>query len=62
MSEKSPQFLQRPKSHIVWDWWKENPVEIILLVFFLTLFAVAPWTGCGITEAEVEPAEITVVP
>ena len=52
MAKKSPQFLQKPKS----------PVEIILLVFILTLFVVTPWTGCGITELDIEPGEITVVP
>ena len=62
MAKKSPQFLQKPKSPVTWDWWKESPVEIILLVFIVTLFVVTPWSGCGITELDIEPGEITVVP
>jgi hypothetical protein len=33
-----------------WDWWGENPVEIILVAFILILFFTLPRMGCGIDK------------
>jgi hypothetical protein len=41
--------LQNDKDPIWWDWWSENPVEIILVIFILVLFFTLPRAGCGIT-------------
>lgn len=62
MADKSPQFLHRKKASIYWNWWRENPTEIVLVIFIITLFAFTPWTGCGVTEADIEAAEIVVIP
>lgn len=62
MQDKAPQYLQKQKQRFYWDWWRENPREIVLVVFIIVLFILAPWQGCGISEQEIEPAEVTVVP
>lgn len=62
MAQESPQFLQPKKKPVYWDWWRENPVEIILVIFIITLFAFTPWANFGISPQEIEPAEISVVP
>ena len=62
MAEKSPQYLKQKKTPLYWDWWRENPAEVILLVFILAFFFLTPWAGCGITPAEIDPGSITVVP
>lgn len=50
-SEKKAQsHLQSDKKPMFWDWWQENPVEIILVVFILVLFFAFPRQGCGITS------------
>lgn len=66
MEEKPPEHLGKKEKRIYWDWWRENPVEIVLVVLILTLFVFVPWQGCGVTEQEPEervPAEdIEVIP
>lgn len=62
MAEKTPQYLHRKKSSIYWDWWRENPTEIVLVIFIITLFALTPWAGCGVSEADISAAEIQVIP
>jgi hypothetical protein len=52
MSDRTPQHIQTRKSPVYWDWWSESPVEIILVVFILVLFFLAPRAGCGISETE----------
>ena len=62
MEEQAPQYLKPQKKRVYWDWWRENPAEIILLIFIISLFAFIPWEGCGISEQDIEPADVTVVP
>ena len=45
-----------------WDWWRENPVEIILVILIIVLFATVPWEGCGVSEQPIEASDITIVP
>lgn len=48
----SPLTLGR--SRLNWDWRREDPVELILLVFILVVFFLFPREGCGVSsEAEV---------
>lgn len=52
--------MDKPQPHITghegptrWDWWGENPTEIVLLVFILVVFAFVLWLppqGWGIDE------------
>lgn len=62
MAEKAPQYIKRKKGPIYWDWWRESPGELVLLVFILVFFFLTPWTGCGVTPAEINPADISVYP
>ena len=64
MEEQSIQHLGEKENQRIWDWWKENPGEIIVVALILVLFVVVPWQGCGVSEApEVRPSgEFTVVP
>lgn len=62
MQQRAPQYIEKQKQPVYWDWWRENPVEIVLVVLIITLFALAPWEGCGISEQEVDSADIIVVP
>lgn len=49
-----------------WDWWRENPTELVLLVLILAAFFLVPWQGFGVTEQDVderpEADEVRVVP
>lgn len=57
--EREKPYLSKKSTGLSWDWWKESPIEIILVVFILVLFLV-PRQGCGITPkdqtASVQPA------
>jgi hypothetical protein len=33
-----------------WDWRKENPVEVVIVVFAISIFFLMPRQGCGITQ------------
>lgn len=44
--------LQADKDPVWWDWWSENPVEILLVLFILVLFFALPRDGCGIDAEE----------
>lgn len=57
MDERKPQHLHFINSRLRWDWRRENPVEIILLVFTLVFFFTAPREGCGVTPAAQASAE-----
>lgn len=57
MEQRAPQHLQQTKRPVYWDWWQENPVEIILVVFIIVLFFALPRTGCGITEQPTDPSQ-----
>ena len=51
MSEKRPpQHLHMFNSRFTWDWRRENPVELVLLVFAMAFFFMMPRGGCGITD------------
>lgn len=50
MADQAPQHIQTRKAPFYWNWWRENPVEIILVTFILVLFFFLPRAGCGITE------------
>ncbi len=50
MNKKSKSHLQTDKDKVWWDWWSENPIEIVLVIFILVLFFALPRQGCGITE------------
>lgn len=41
-----------------WDWWSENPVELVIFVLFLSMFFAFPYKGMGITpkSEEISPA------
>lgn len=66
MAEQSPEPLGTRNKRLYWDWWRENPVELVLVVLILVLFVFVPWQGCGITEQPPEerptPGEIEPVP
>ena len=38
MAEREKPYLHSSGRGMNWDWWRENPVEIILVVFILVLF------------------------
>jgi|GEM_PF-4103752 len=46
------------KEPVWWDWWSENPTEIILIVFILVFFFLLPRTGCGISQQEVGAPDV----
>lgn len=50
--DRAPQHLSDDQPWIRWNWWREDPVEIILLVFILTLFFLLPRPNCGIETKE----------
>ena len=62
MQQQPPQHIANKKRGVYWDWWRENPVELLLVLFIIVLFMAVPWEGCGMTEQEVEADHITVVP
>lgn len=37
-------------SRLSWDWRKESPVELVLLVFIFAILFTIPKQGCGITK------------
>lgn len=49
MSEEKPQHLHMITSSLRWDWRKENPVELVLLVFIVAVFLAMPRAGCGVS-------------
>lgn len=57
---------QETSRRIYWDWWRENPVELVLVILIIVLFVMVPWEGCGITEQDpdepVEAQDVEVVP
>lgn len=57
MAQQSPQHLGEKDRRLYWDWWRENPVEIVLVLLILVLFVAVPWQGCGISEVEPEDDE-----
>lgn len=44
-----------------WDWRRENPVEVVILVFGLSLFFLLPRMGCGITPKSVAASNVDVM-
>ena len=62
MDAQSPQHLKQTDQSMYWDWWRENPVEIILVILIIVLFATVPWEGCGVSEQPIEASDITIVP
>ncbi len=57
MSEKKDiPYLHTPDDGPRWDWWREDPVELILLVFILVLFFAFPRAGCGVTAVDANQA------
>jgi hypothetical protein len=49
--------LAADKDPVWWDWWSENPTEIVLVIFILVFFFMMPRVGCGVTDTTpVEPA------
>ena len=51
-SKRGPQHLETEKDPVWWDWWSENPVEVVLIVFILVLFFALPRQGCGVTDVD----------
>jgi hypothetical protein len=47
--KRGPQHLETKKDPVWWDWWSENPVEIVLVVLILVLFFALPREGCGVS-------------
>jgi hypothetical protein len=57
---KAKSHLQTEKDPVWWDWWSENPIEIVLVVLFLVLFFALPRQGCGVTsDAPMTPPSAT---
>lgn len=52
VEKRSPQHLKLINSSFNWDWRRENPVEIIVLVFVLLFFFFLPRAGCGVTSMD----------
>ncbi len=53
MESREPQHLEMYDKKVPWyrwDWRKENPGEVILIVFGLAIFAFFPRVGCGVTS------------
>lgn len=55
--KRGPDYLKVKKDPVWWDWWSENPVEVVLVVFILVLFFAMPRTGCGITDVPSDGAQ-----
>lgn len=67
MSERSPQHVKMIHSRLNWDWRKENPVELVLLIFIFAILFAIPKQGCGISKdaginAKLNTAPAVVVP
>jgi hypothetical protein len=62
--KRSPQHLKLINTGLNWDWRRESPVEIILLVFVLLFFFFLPREGCGVTTLGTgeAPAQVEVAP
>jgi|GEM_PF-3250904 hypothetical protein len=60
MSEekKTPQHLKMFADGFRWDWRRENPVEIVILVFGICIFFLLPRAGCGVTSADVKDVDL----
>jgi hypothetical protein len=50
--KRGPQHLETKKDPVWWDWWSENPIEVVLVLFILVLFFALPRQGCGVTAAD----------
>ncbi len=61
MAERVPPHLKLINSRLNWDWRKENPSELVVLVFILALFFTIPRAGCGITPEGAQAIEGAVV-
>jgi hypothetical protein len=48
--DQNKNHLTLTESKIGWDWRREDPVELILLVFFIALFLLMPREHCGLTD------------
>ncbi len=65
MNERPRPFLSGEEGPIRWDWWGENPAEIVLVVFILVTFAFLVWLppqGWGIDENPAAAGEQTTAP
>lgn len=51
-NKRGPQHLETKKDPVWWDWWSENPVEVVLVVLILVMFFALPRQGCGISMAD----------
>jgi hypothetical protein len=49
---EQPDHLEDDDSPIYWDWWGENPVEVVLVAFILIFFFMFPRAGCGIDKTK----------
>ena len=49
MSDHKPSHLRLITSSLRWDWRRENPVELVVLVFFFAIFFTLPRVGCGVS-------------
>jgi hypothetical protein len=53
MAERERPYLKGNEGSIRWDWWGENPAEIVLVIFILVLFFFIyslPSQGWGIDD------------
>lgn len=53
--DKATNYLHTDKEPVWWDWWSENPVEVVLVIFILVLFFALPRAGCGVTNTAPTP-------
>lgn len=51
-NEPAKTHLGSEKEPVWWNWWDENPTEIILVTFILVFFFLLPRAGCGVTQVE----------
>jgi len=56
--KKKPQHLKMFSDGFHWDWRRENPVEIIIIVFGLCIFFLMPRAGCGVTSSNVKNVDL----
>lgn len=57
MSDEQISYIHTPKNQSAWDWWSEDPIELILMTFFLVFFFALPMDGCGVSKTqEVAPS------
>ena len=45
-----------------WDWWSENPIELVIVVLFVVFFFAFPGTGMGITPTADPNLPVTPAP